>query len=222
MPNLTQSKNHKKTASIIFLLFTAIAVFAMYFGISKHQQKIAVKDIKIDGAFLTPAKEITDFNLIATDGKSFTKANLKGHWTMMFFGFTNCGMVCPTTLAALNKMYKALQQELPEDKLPQIVLVTVDPERDTITKMKSYVKTFNSQFLGATGDMSELISLQKQLHIVSVKVQPDNQDKNNYYYDHSAELLLINPDAGVQAYMSYPHKPEQMAKDYKLILSSIS
>lgn len=218
MTKPNQQVSHKKTLSIILLIFAAIAVVTIYFGVIQHQQKVRPQDIKINGAFLVPPKQISDFQLTDTHGKALTKENLKGRWTIMFFGFTNCGLVCPTTLSSLNKMYNALQKELPESKLPQVVFVTVDPERDTPKKLESYMKAFNSNFVGATGDASMLSALEKQLHIVAIKVQTDQ----DYYYDHSAELLLFNPDAQVQAYMSYPHKPEQLVKDYKLILNSVS
>lgn len=220
MPNTTQASSHKKTLSILLLTMVVIAFVAIYFGIAQHQQKIRPSDIKIEGAYLSPAKEISDFRLTTNEGKSFSKDNLKGHWTLMFFGFTNCGVVCPTTMSNLNKMYKVLEKDLPENKMPHILMVTVDPERDTVDQMNSYVHTFNPHFMGATGEPNDLIALEKQLHIVAVKVQVDKEDPEDYYYDHSAEILLINPEGKVQAYLSYPHKPEQLAKDYKLMLTA--
>jgi protein SCO1/2 len=214
-------KKHLKLLLLLLSIFVLIPIVAIYFGIMQHHGKVNPKDIKIEGAYLTPAKEIIEFNLIDNTGKAFTNANLKGQWTMMFFGFTNCGMVCPTTLSALNKMYQLLQHELPDKQLPQVVMVSVDPERDTVEKMNSYVKAFNPHFIGASGKMPMTLALEKNLHVVAVKVQGESKKKNDYYYDHSAEIMLVNPQGKVQAYLSYPHKPENLATEYKLIKASI-
>src|SRR5262249_55367072 len=152
------------------LTFSFVALIMLFFGINKHQPKLNPKDIKISGTYLIPTKKISDFNLVTKNNINFTKENLKGRWSFLFFGFSNCGVVCPTTMTALNKMYKILEATLPQDKLPQIVMVTVDPERDTIKRMHNYVTTFNPNFLGATGKADDLINLQKQLHILAVKV----------------------------------------------------
>lgn len=221
MSNITTQKNHTKIISLLLLFVGAIVSLVIYFGIVKPQQTTDPKNLKIDGVVISPAKEVLNFRLTDNNGQPFTKENLKGHWTMMFFGFSNCGLVCPTTLSALNKMYQIMQRELPDKNLPQIVMVSVDPERDTVQKMNTYVKTFNPHFIGARGEMSETVSLEKQFHIVAIKKQ-EGSDKNNYYYDHSAEVLLLNPKAELQAYLSYPHVPEEMVKDYKLILKNIS
>jgi len=164
---------------------------------------------------------MNDFHLTDFNGKAFTNENLKGHWTMMFFGFTNCAMVCPTTMSALSGMYKQLQKELPQNQLPQVVMVSVDPDRDTQERMKDYVTSFNSQFKGVRADIAETVALEKQLHIVAAKIEVDGQGNNQYTVNHSAEILLFNPKGQVQAYLSYPHQAEQMAKDYSLIVKTI-
>lgn len=217
----TLQKSNRKTLLVLLVMSITIAIIAVYFGVGKHQEK-RTADIKVNGLYLIPSKKIDDFKLFATNGKTISKDDLKGHWTMVFFGFSNCAVVCPTTMIALNKTYQLLQKELPEDQLPQIMMITVDPERDTVKRMKDYVGSFNPQFIGATGETSQLTALQKQLHILAVKVQGKGGGKNNYYYDHTAEVLVFNPSGDVQAYLSYPHKPEEMVKDYKLILSSAS
>ncbi len=218
MSNIAQQKNHVPLISMILGMLIIIAAIAIYFGVIRHQ--IQPRDVKIDGVYLTETRDINNFQLTDNNGKPFTKDNLKGHWTMMFFGFTNCATVCPTTMSALNQMYQMLQRELPDKKLPQIVLVSVDPERDTVERMNDYVSAFNSHFIGARANLAETMALQKQLHIAAAKMQAEGQGKDHYTINHSAEVMLFNPDAKLQAYMSYPHQPEQMVKDYKLILSA--
>jgi protein SCO1/2 len=218
--NATQL-SHKKLIVIILTLAAIVATLVVSFGVIRHQQRIYdVKSIKIDGFFLPTPKDLHNFQLTTNDGKPFTKDSLKGHMTLMFFGFTNCRYVCPTTLATLNKVYQILQKELPENKLPQIVMVSVDPERDTVVKMNTYINSFNSHFIGVRGDMVQTHALAKQLNIVAIKVQ-EGKGKNDYYMDHSAEILVFNPDGQLQAYLSYPHKTKQLVEEYKSMLSAI-
>lgn len=212
-------QHHKTTIYSVLLMIVAITVGIFYFGLIKPQQRyLNAREIKIDGIYLSKPQDISDFQLTDNHGNSFAKDSLKGHWTMMFFGFTNCGMVCPSTMAALNEMYKSLQKDLPEKKLPQVVLVSVDPDRDTIPRINDYVNSFNSHFLGARGDILKTQALEKQMHIVAAKMQVEGQDQDHYTINHTAEILVINPQGKLQAYMSYPHKPDQMVKDFKSIM----
>jgi protein SCO1/2 len=217
---MAEQKSHIKTIIIILAIVALFTAMVFYFGFFKSTPPVRMKEIQIAGVVLPSPKSIEDFNLIDNQGNAFTKQNLQGHWTLMFFGFTNCGMVCPTTMAAMNQMYKGLQQELPNNKLPQVVLVTVDPDRDTQEKMNQYVTTFNPHFMGVRANMQETMKLEHQLNIAAVKVQAEGMGKNHYSMDHSTETLLINPDAQVVAYFSYPVKPAQMVKEYKLVISA--
>jgi protein SCO1/2 len=178
-----------------------------------------VATAKIDGVYLREPRAIIDFTLTDNAGKPFTQAHLKGHWTMLFFGFTNCGMVCPTTMAALNEMYKRLEPELAADKLPQVVMVSVDPDRDSVERMDEYVKGFNPHFIGARAEMPQIEALEKELHLISLRQQAASGNKNQYAVNHSAEIMVFNPEGKLQAFMSYPHKADQMALDYKAILA---
>jgi protein SCO1/2 len=201
------------------LFFIAIiSSFVLYFGVIT-KQKVNPEDIKISGVYLVNPKEIKDFKLTDNKGNIFTNENLKNHWTMLFFGFTNCGYVCPTTLTELNKMYTLLQAELADNELPQVVLISVDPERDSVSRMDSYVNAFNTHFIGARAGLPETEALEKDLHIAAVKMQAKGKGKNHYSVNHSAEILVVNPKGEVQAYLSFPPKAADLAKDYKLIIS---
>ncbi len=211
--------SNKKLLCTILAIVAVVSAVEIYFGLL--QRKEVVNNVKIDGVFLAQTQKINDFKLTATTDKTFSKADLKGRWTMMFFGFTNCGMVCPTSMAALNDMYKLLEKDLPANQLPQVVMVSVDPDRDSLKRMKDYVRSFNSNFIGARAPITDTVELEKQLHIAAAKIQADGQGKNQYTINHSAEVLLFNPEGEVQAFLSYPHEAGQMAKDYKLILKAI-
>lgn len=161
-------KCNKKIIMFLLLMVFVIPAFVLY--VSVIQPKMAAhQTAQINGVILPSPKEIENFKLTDNLGKPFSKKNLQGHWTMMFFGFTNCGMVCPTTLASLNEMYKTLQKELSDNQLPQVLLISVDPERDSVEKMNEYVTTFNPHFTGARGSMSETVALEKTIAYCSCK-----------------------------------------------------
>lgn len=213
--------SHKKLIVVLLLMSAVVAAIVISFGVIRQQgQSYHAQNIKIDGVYLTTPRDIADFQLTTNTNKPFTKENLKGHVTLMFFGFTNCSYVCPTTMVALNQMYKTLQAKLPANQQPQIVMVSVDPERDTVARMNSYINSFNPNFIGTRGSLTQTQALAKQLNVVAIKVQ-QGKGKNDYYMDHSAEILVFNADGQLQAYLSYPHKPEQMVKDYRLILKTL-
>lgn len=126
------------------------------------------------------------FTLIGSDGKPFSSAKLNGNPYVIFFGFTHCPDVCPTTLARLVKLRKELSDEPFE-----IVFVTVDPERDGPTEVGSYAKAFNSPIIGLTGSPAQIEQVKKQFGIFSQKV-PD--ESGGYSVDHTATVFLFGRD----------------------------
>jgi protein SCO1/2 len=208
-----KQKKNKKWLMRLMMSVALMASLIVYFGVLRtHEVKI-----QIEGVYLPQATKMVPFKLTDNRGNLFTQENLKGHWTMLFFGFTHCGFVCPSTLAELNKMHHQLQKELPLKAVPQIVFISVDPQRDTLKRLNEYVTAFNVAFIGLRGSELATEKLENQLHIMAAK--SEMQGKNNYTLDHTAEILLINPQAEIQAYLSYPHQATQMIRDYKKILS---
>ena len=216
------NKNNRKLSITISCFAIIISLILYLILIRPQQQYYYSHHVDIKGIYLLKPLEIQDFDLIDNHNKPFTKNNLKGHWTMLFFGFTHCGMVCPTTMDALNKMYTILQKNLRNNDMPQVVFISVDPDRDTIKALNTYVTAFNPHFIGTKTTIKSTIWLEKQFHVISTKTQTKDEGNGNYTIDHSAEILLVNPDAKIQAYFSYPHQPEQLAKDYYSILAKIT
>src|SRR6185295_2377169 len=126
----SDKKNHMKLVWGILFVVVLFTISILYFGVIQKKHERAA--IKIEGVVLPEAKPVAAFHFQDQLGQPFSNQNLKDHWSLLFFGFTNCGFVCPTTLTELNKMIKVLQQEIPDNQIPQVILVTVDPERDTV------------------------------------------------------------------------------------------
>lgn len=167
------------------------------------------------GIALKEPRTIHPFQLTTGKNQAFTNQNLQGKWTFLFFGFTHCPMICPTAMASLNQIYLKLQTD--KQPLPQIVFISVDPERDTATLTGQYASGFNPHFIGATGDEQQLAKLTQELGVVYLKTvlkgsEPDEAD--TYAIDHSSTILLINPQGQLAALFSIPHDPEKIVKDY--------
>ena len=124
--------------------------------------------------------------LTGTDGKPYTLETLKGKVTIILFGFTQCPDVCPTSLAELTQVMKLLGNEA---KRVQVVLITVDPERDTLEVLRAYVSGFDPQFLGLTGTLEQIKKTAASFKVYYAKTAGTN---GNYSMDHSASFYLMD------------------------------
>jgi protein SCO1 len=165
---------------------------------------------------LTPARPLPEFELIDQDSASFTPKRLKDHWSLLFFGFASCPDVCPTTLAMLAQVEKSLA-DLPAQQRPQIVLVSVDPKRDTPDQLAAYVKFFSPSFTGVTGTPAAIDDFTRALG-VPVAISPN--DNGGYTVDHSAAIFLIDPSGSMRALLSTPHAADVIAADYRRIVAA--
>ena len=169
------------------------------------------------GTFLTPSHELPDFNLIDEHGEVFGTARLRGQWSLLFFGYTNCPDFCPTTLttlAALKKHLRATKATV----IPQVIFVSVDAKRDTPAQLAKYVPYFDPEFIGLTAaDQSSIETIAKKLG-VSVLIQPTSD--GNYTIDHSAEIFVINPSGRLCAILSGPFAVDALQKDLNNIVAA--
>jgi protein SCO1/2 len=165
---------------------------------------------------LQPPRPLPEFALLDQSGAPFGNQRLKGHWSLMFFGFTHCPDVCPTTLALLAQVEKTLaaDQRVP---LPQVVLVTVDPQRDTPAQLASYVKFFSPTFTGVTGNPDAVAELTRAMGVPTARVDLPNGD---YTVDHSAVIFVLDPQGALRAIFSAPHVAEVIVTDYRRIAAS--
>ena len=166
---------------------------------------------------LDVARPLPQFELVDQAGRAFQRDNLRGQWTLMFFGFTNCPDVCPTTLAALAEVRRKLK-DLPAGDLPAVVFVSVDPARDTTEALGRYVAHFDPQFMGVTGLPVAIEALTHDLG-VAVSMGPVSQD-GNYTVDHTAAIFLIDPSAAFAAVFGSPHVADVIARDYRSIVAA--
>ena len=160
------------------------------------------------------AREVKPFELTDHLGNSFNNASLKEHWSWVFFGYTSCPDVCPTTLQELNFIYDELKAIANNN---QVLLVSVDPKRDSQEKLASYIGYFNPEFKALYGDHGRLFPFARNLGLMYAITEAgsDNHGESptSYLVDHSASLVLINPAGRVEAIF----KPKQALGEVPVI-----
>lgn len=170
----------------------------------------------IQGNIINPARKIAVPELVKDDGSAFTLDNLKGKWHLLFFGYTSCPDICPVTMGVVSQAKKRAADS--KQLFPEVVFVSVDPERDNVEMLGDYVDYFDQDFYGVTGSIDKIKAFTLQLSIVYMKMAPDVEGSDNYLVDHSAALLLLNPDGKFVATLSPPHDPKTILKDLKTII----
>lgn len=157
------------------------------------------------------------FSLTDQNGRTVTDRDLKGHPFLVFFGFTHCPDVCPTTLATLAAVRTRLR-DLPAAERPGAVFVSVDPVRDTPEALARYVPHFDPEFVGVTGEPAAIAALTRELGIAVVIGEPGSDGA--YTVDHTAALLLVDPDAAWAAVFGTPHAADTIAGDFRAIAAA--
>ena len=162
---------------------------------------------------LTKPIKLDEFMLTADDDSVFSNQSLKDKWSLLFFGYTHCPDVCPLTLHQLAQANKELADKL--DSTPDIIMVSVDPDRDTSEILQKYVRSFGENVSGVTGKNEELDKLTSKLGIF---YNANKHEGENYSVNHSAAVILINKNAEFHAVFSAPHSIENFVSDLPLIL----
>lgn len=161
------------------------------------------------GYFAFPAeRQIASFELLDHHSQPINNSSLIGRWSLLFFGFTLCPDVCPTTLAVLSKAHQSLQ--LSKINQVSIMMVSVDPERDTPQRLAAYVTAFNQDFIGATGEVEQITVFADSVHVTFVKVP--GPDAGTYSVNHSSHIVVINPAGNYAGFLKAPHNSENVVK----------
>ncbi len=168
-----------------------------------------------NATLLADGKAVADFSLVNHDENPFTQEQLKNRWTFMFFGYTHCPDVCPNSLSMLGRVRRNLDDTLEAGEQPQVVFVSVDPARDTPELLKKYTPYFHPSFTGVTGSPDALKQFTLQLGILYLKTGGDS--KADYLVDHSASILLFNPDGDLYALFGVPHDANAIESDFLAI-----
>ncbi len=172
------------------IAFILVALLALGVGFFGYQTFMAPKPLQLINTF-PKLNSLVPFKATKHTGETFTEKDFIGQWSIVFFGFTTCPDICPTTMMDMNQVQKGLSGKYQKDT--QFVFISVDPERDTVEKLAKYVPAFNPEFVGLTMDLQQTRDLTKNLGVAFMKTPGHSNDPNNYMVDHTARWFIIDP-----------------------------
>lgn len=168
------------------------------------------------GTPLPRPKVLSPFSLTDQDARPFGLDDLKGRWTFVSIGFTSCGHICPTNMATYQAVDRAIDAAH-RGPAADFLFLSVDPERDSPEQLGQYVRQFNPDFLGATGGHDQLQALTRELGVMYARSAEQKTGGADYMVDHSASILLLDPQARLVAVFSWPHDSAKMAADFAVM-----
>jgi len=201
-----------QSRNIIIALVLGIAIAA---GFALSLQDAREPVVSLTATVLPAGNELPDFALFDQYGAAAGRSVFEGQWDVVFFGFTNCPDICPATMTVLGQARRELDAR-GQNPLPRIVLVSVDPERDTPEAMARYVAYFGDDNLGLTGELAEVRKLTDALGVFFQKAGADGEV---YGVDHSTVVLVIDPEGRLKALFSAPHEVANLVHDLPLIMA---
>lgn len=198
----------RQRAFVVVILILVVGFGATWYrSIALRQHLVAPKSFAMATLWPEP-KPISVFDLRDHKAESFGLDQLRGQWTLLFFGYTSCPDICPTTMFILRSIVSELEKSGATS--PRIVLVSVDPERDDSETLGKYVTHFGKDFLGVSGHEDELESL--ALQVGAMYERGPSDENGGYDVAHSASIFVVDPQARIYAVFSPPHKATAIAE----------
>lgn len=192
------------------LLFITVVLVSFFYRI-QQPRLMSPADMRVNGLFVFEApRDPGEFQLLDHRGDAFTAASLEGGWTLLFFGFTHCPDICPTTMSLLADLYRQLEGTEAEDT--RVVMVSVDPARDTPERLAAYVPYFNPDFIGVTGEFPAILGFAQKFNAPFRKVTDAD---GSYQVDHSANVVLVNPRGDFHGFFRAPLDLAKMKVTYR-------
>jgi protein SCO1/2 len=196
--------------SIMVLLRRLVGVFVVLCGLAACQQGVPFNATDVTGASYGPALRLHDHN-----GQMRTLADFHGKAVVIFFGYTNCPDVCPTSLAMLNQVLQRLGEK--DAARVQVLFVTVDPQRDTPQQLKAYMNAFNPAFLALTGSEAEIATVAREFKVIYEK--HGDIASGHYSVDHTAGCFVFDTQGRPRLFARHGETAERLAADLKALLA---
>jgi protein SCO1/2 len=210
----------KKNPLKFSIMITTVALAAILAGVwlaatyRENDSRAMLLPDRVITLFPEP-KPLTAFALTDHQNRVFDLASLKGKWSFLFFGFTHCPDACPTTLAVLARVRDNIAKSTVGAEDIQFVFISVDPNRDTASKLRQYVDYFDTTFLGVTGDNAQIGNLAGQLGAAyQVAITPGME---NYPVYHSTAVFLLDPRARYHAVFTPPLDADAISRRFKVV-----
>jgi protein SCO1/2 len=166
------------------------------------------------GIVLESPRVAEDFTLPASTGESMSLSDFRGKYVVLFFGYTYCPDVCPTTLSDLQQMLKGLGEDQASDV--QVLMVSVDPERDTPEQLATYLTFFDPNYIGMTGTVADIQPVASQFGIFFERQK--GSENTAYLVDHTSAVTVIDPEGRVRIIFPYGVKGSEMAADLAYLM----
>jgi protein SCO1/2 len=203
-----------------FYLYGAMGLAAALAGLYVARMLMQPVAAQLESGTALPAPApLAEFELLDTRGGTVTPGGLRGHATLVFFGFTYCPDVCPNTLALLTTVQKAVAPEFESLGGLKIALISVDPERDTPEQLGRYLASFGPDLIGLTGDAPEIVKAQKTFGVASSRVDLAG---GGYVMDHSATVFVLDGQARKVAVFTPPMRGEALMRDLRKLAPVLS
>ncbi len=220
--------NTVKATVLLCLAFISIVLVMFVISVLRVPQ-LSEEEMRSKGVFILPTpRDIAPFELQSHTGQPFVREDLQGRWNFVFFGFVNCPDVCPTSMAVLGTVDRALQAQDPELAAQfQGILVSVDPDRDSLDRLGDYATAFSPRFLGVTGSRQDLVTLTSQLNVAFAKVplagasapssSSGSEAEDAYTVDHTGNIVIINPRGHYHGFIKLPHDAETIRLTFQTL-----
>jgi protein SCO1/2 len=186
-------------------------LFAIFLAFAAAPTLCADSNTALKSGEFSPPRTAPDFSLRGSDGSELKLSRYRGKVIALGFGYSSCPEVCPTTLAELAAVKKKLGAD---GKDFQVIYVTVDPERDTVDRLKAFVGGFDPSFIGATGTPAQLAEVRKAYGISSTKIKAGG----GYVFNHSSFVYLIDREGRLRALSPYGRAVDDVAHDVRVLL----
>lgn len=195
-----------------------LVIVALVLGLTVHKVlrpiPLNTEELRaLDAIVFDKPRRFSDFSLVDHRNHTFTREQLQGKWSLIFFGFTHCPDICPMTLVDMVNLKAALPPELADNT--QMLLVSLDPARDTPELLASYLQSFDSEFIGVTGEFLSIRKFANEVNVAFAKVTQGD----DYTVDHSANIVLINPMGDYHGFFKPPFDTEKLHQAYTAIVN---
>lgn len=204
-----QSRGIRITVAVV-LVFILLVVVGFVHRIGQPRAMTPAEMLANGTVLLDIPRDLGDFALLDHHGEAFTPERLEGQWTLVFFGFTHCPDICPTTMSFLNQFMQQLKGTEAADT--RVIMVTVDPARDTPEQLAQYVPFFNPEFVGVTGEFLDVHRFATALNTPFRKVPKED---GAYDVDHGGNVMVINPRGDYHAFFRTPLDMARMKTTYR-------
>lgn len=202
---------------LVIAIFIA-TVLSLFINKLTTPRTLSDDELLVNGLFLfEEPKQISDFEFLSSNQKVFTKSDLMGKWTLMYFGFTKCPDECPTTMYQLSKLIKVLRDKDYKLVDKQWVLVSIDPERDTPEMIDNYAKGFDKDFIGVSNNRPMLLNLATQLSVNNVMPSSSNHMDHSHLDNHVNNIILLDPNGDFAGIFRPPFDISRLSLTYQSV-----